>query len=166
MRRAQLGGKTRIVSRGGTDPTPYITRVAQPRVTSAAAGVELVPTESGFIIRASLVPSTQRRRVTPHDVPVAQYRPSPSGAPDVPSGECAVVLASLWDYLDGNCSDQTAVRLIAHVPACTPCSRQMAIQEQFLASLAELRERSRAPAGLHKVVRRAVAAGLTGRRQA
>jgi mycothiol system anti-sigma-R factor len=95
------------------------------------------------------------RRVTPQEMPAAQYSAS---YPAAPSGECAVVLDSIWDYLDGNCCDQTAARLIAHVPACAPCGRQMAIQQQFLESLAELRERSRAPAGLRKIVRRALAA--------
>ena len=75
------------------------------------------------------------------------------------------MLDSIWDYLDGNCSGQTAARLIAHVPACAPCGRQMAIQEQFLESLAELREGWRAPAGLRKIVRRAVAAERDGRPQ-
>jgi hypothetical protein len=77
-----------------------------------------------------------------------------------------VVLATVWDYLDGTCSIHVAARLIEHVPVCAPCRRQMAIEEQFLASLAELGERSRAPAGLRKIVRRAVAAERDGRSQA
>jgi hypothetical protein len=68
--------------------------------------------------------------------------------------------------LDGNCSDQIAARLIAHVPACAPCARQMAIQQKFLESLAQLRERSRAPAGLRRIVRRAVATEWQGLLQA
>lgn len=66
--------------------------------------------------------------------------------------------ASVWDFLDGNCSEETAARLIAHVPGCAPCAREMSLQEQFLASLAEVRESSRAPVALHKMVRKALAA--------
>jgi mycothiol system anti-sigma-R factor len=116
--------------------------------------------------RASLVPSTRRRLVNPQDVPSARDCPSFHGAPKAPSGACAVVRDSIWDYLDGRCSDRAAARLIAHVPSCAPCARQMAIEEQFLTSLAELRERSMAPAGLRKVVRRTVAVEREIRRHA
>ena len=91
--------------------------------------------------------------MTPQDLPAAQDSLSTAGVLAPAPPDCEVVLAHLWDYLDGNCADDVASRIIGHVPSCLSCSRHLLIQEQFFSSLAELRDRSAAPRGLHKSVR-------------
>jgi anti-sigma factor (TIGR02949 family) len=95
--------------------------------------------------------------VTPQDLPAVQDGLSTPGALAPAPPECEVLLTHLWDYLDGNCAGDVAGRIIAHVPACSPCTRHLLIQEQFFSSLAEVRDRSAAPRGLHESVRNRLA---------
>ena len=99
--------------------------------------------------------------MTLRDLSATQDALSPPGATNAPAA-CESVLAQLWDYLDGNCSAGVAGRIVAHIAVCSPCSRRLLMQEQFFASLAVMRERWTAPAGLHEAVRKAV--GAEGRR--
>jgi mycothiol system anti-sigma-R factor len=87
-----------------------------------------------------------------------QNRLSPSDVGDLPSPECREVVASLWDYLDGNCSSELAERIDAHISSCASCLRFRQAQETFFEALAEVRERSPAPRHLHDRVRQALAA--------
>jgi mycothiol system anti-sigma-R factor len=70
--------------------------------------------------------------------------------------DCRAVVTSVWDYLDGHCAPELAERVDAHLASCTPCLRLRELQGHFLASVAELRERSRAPAHVHNRVREAL----------
>ena len=94
--------------------------------------------------------------MTPQHRPAAQNRVPSSSAPDLPPAECQVVLASFWDYLDGNCSSALADRIDGHISSCLPCLRFRHFQERFFASMAEVRDRSRAPARVHDRVRKAL----------
>lgn len=67
-------------------------------------------------------------------------------------------MTHLWDYVDGQCCEEVAARIVAHVPACSPCARHLVAQEQFLASLARLGTRLAAPTALHETVRNRLAA--------
>jgi mycothiol system anti-sigma-R factor len=71
--------------------------------------------------------------------------------------ECDEALRSLWDYLDGNCAGGLAERLAEHLASCGPCFRLRQFQERFFAALAEMRQRSRAPAHLRDRVGKALA---------
>jgi mycothiol system anti-sigma-R factor len=118
--------------------------------------VELVWADSGFLFRDRLR-TEERTHVTLHHFPPARNGLSSSDAPDIPSAECQEVLTNFWDYLDGNCSSELAERIDAHASSCVPCLRFRRFQERFLASLAELRERSPAPRRLRDRVRKALA---------
>jgi anti-sigma factor (TIGR02949 family) len=96
--------------------------------------------------------------VTLHHRPAGHDRVAPSDAPETLSPECQKVLANFWDYLDGNCSSELAERIEEHVSSCMTCWRFRRFQEQFLASLAEVRKWSPAPRHLHDRVREALAA--------
>ena len=76
--------------------------------------------------------------------------------------ECRELLTSLWDCRDGRGSPLLAQRVDSHLAACVPCHRLAEFQHRFFASLAELRHRSPAPAGLHDRVRKALAAERRG----
>ena len=89
--------------------------------------------------------------------PAAQNRLASPDAPDMSSPECQEVLANFWDFLDGNCSPELATRIDAHVASCLPCLGFRRFQERFFTSLAEVRERSPAPARVHDRVREALA---------
>jgi anti-sigma factor (TIGR02949 family) len=99
-----------------------------------------------------------RPHVNPRRVPAAHsgHLSSPD-ADDLPAPECLEVSAKLWDYLDGNCSSELATRINVHLSACQLCLRLLGLQERFLDSLAELRERRPAAARLHVRVRKALA---------
>ncbi len=101
--------------------------------------------------------SEERAHVTLNHRPARQDRLPSTDAPDLPLPECQDVLAALWDYLDGNCSEQLVERIELHVAACDVCLRFTQVQQQLLASLAELRERVGAPGHVHDRVRRALA---------
>jgi hypothetical protein len=68
------------------------------------------------------------------------------------------VLASLWDYLDGNCPAHLARRIDAHAALCAPCLRARRSQERFLEALADMRERAATPRHVGDRVRKALAA--------
>jgi hypothetical protein len=92
----------------------------------------------------------------------ARNGPPPTDIHDLPPLECREVLASVWDCRDGRCSPALAQRVDAHLTACVPCRRQREFQHRFFASLAELRERSPAPARVHDRVRKALVAEWRG----
>jgi hypothetical protein len=96
-------------------------------------------------------------RVTLHHRPAGRNRVSCSDAPDLPSPECREVLASFWDYRDGNCSSELAERIEEHVASCLPCRRFRRFQVRLFATLAEVRKWSPAPPHVHDRVRRALA---------
>jgi hypothetical protein len=88
----------------------------------------------------------------------AQKAVPPSDADALPSLECREVLPSFWDCRDGRSTPGLAERVEAHLAACVPCYGLREFQQRFFASLAELRERSSAPARVHDRVRKALAA--------
>lgn len=114
--------------------------------------------ERGFVLRAPVYDHPAQERVTSQDVSASHSGLAPVGAVDTSAAECELTLAHAWDYLDGHCSADVAGRIIAHVPSCSSCSRHLLIQEQFLSSLADLRERPAAPTRLHESVRATLAA--------
>jgi hypothetical protein len=95
--------------------------------------------------------------VTPPNLPPAQSAVAASDAPEIVPLECQEVLATFWDYLDGNCCSELAARIDGHVSSCAPCLRFRRLQERFFASLAELRW-SPAPTHVYDRVRKALAA--------
>lgn len=96
--------------------------------------------------------------MTLHHLPTAENTRTTNDASNEESSECQMVLASFWDYLDGNCTRAVAERIEAHVSSCLPCLRYRRFQERFFASLAAVRERSGAPPQLVERVRDALAA--------
>jgi hypothetical protein len=96
--------------------------------------------------------------VTRRHFPASQGSLSSRDGHDSPPSECQEVLTNLWDYLDGNCPSELVGRIDAHVSLCPPCLSVRRFQERFFASLAEVREQSRAPGRVHDRVRKALAA--------
>lgn len=56
--------------------------------------------------------------------------------------ECLEVLRHVWDYLDGQLTDETTQRLRAHLDECQGCFRYKAFQESFLEAVGKRRPRA------------------------
>lgn len=55
--------------------------------------------------------------------------------------ECLEVLKHVWDYLDGQLTDETTDRLRAHIAECHQCFEYKTFQENFLDAVHALNER-------------------------
>ena len=66
--------------------------------------------------------------------------------------ECMEVLTHVWDYLDGQLTDETTERLSAHLASCTQCFEYKTFQENFLEALGAMRNRQGAPPALREKV--------------
>jgi anti-sigma factor (TIGR02949 family) len=77
--------------------------------------------------------------------------------------ECLEVLHHIWDYLDGQLTDEATERLSDHLAACQQCFEFKTFQENFLAALAALRDRSDASPALRERVIESLRAERLGR---
>ena len=95
--------------------------------------------------------------MTLHRLPTAKRTRTPNDTSVGKSLDCRMVVATVWDYLDGYCSDGLAERIDDHVCCCLPCLRSRRFQERFFAALAAIRKRPTAPSHLRERVRNALA---------
>lgn len=82
--------------------------------------------------------------------------------------ECADVALRLWDYLDGQLTDDASTTLRAHIAMCPQCYEYQLFQERYFEALAslrtDLREGPCGPAGVRRrVLASLAAAGFAAR---
>jgi predicted anti-sigma-YlaC factor YlaD len=71
-----------------------------------------------------------------------------------PPLDCAEVVRSLWDYVDGRAQPATVEAIEDHLALCAGCRAFAEFERRFVASLADLRGRHSDPARLRDDVLR------------
>jgi len=75
--------------------------------------------------------------------------------------DCDQVVRTLWDYLDGELTDERMNEVRAHLKACRGCFPHFDFERAFLDALAKSKEEQAAPDELRrKVVAKLRKAGL------
>ena len=75
--------------------------------------------------------------------------------------DCEQVVKALWDYLDGELTEQRMTEVRAHLKACKGCFPHFDFERAFLEALAKSKEEQAAPDELRrKVVAKLRKAGL------
>ena len=75
--------------------------------------------------------------------------------------DCEQVVRELWDYLDGELTDERMAEVRAHLKACRGCFPHFDFERAFLEALAKSKEEQAAPEELRrKVVAKLRKAGL------
>ena len=75
--------------------------------------------------------------------------------------DCDQVVRTLWDYLDGELTDERMNEVRAHLKACRGCFPHFDFERAFLEALAKSKEEQAAPDELRrKVVAKLRKAGL------
>jgi anti-sigma factor (TIGR02949 family) len=75
--------------------------------------------------------------------------------------DCEQVVRTLWDYLDGELTDERMNEVRAHLKACRGCFPHFDFERAFLDALAKSKEEQAAPDELRrKVVAKLRKAGL------
>lgn len=65
---------------------------------------------------------------------------------------CGEAMSVLWDFLDGELSDERAAAIRAHLEACRPCHKHHEFERAFLEAVAAARETDPAPPALRSRV--------------
>ncbi|MFL5575198.1 MAG: zf-HC2 domain-containing protein [Gemmatimonadaceae bacterium] len=66
--------------------------------------------------------------------------------------DCDAVMRQLWDYLDGELTEERMEAIRAHVAVCARCYPQYEFERTFLAALARARREHSDYDGLHSRV--------------
>jgi predicted anti-sigma-YlaC factor YlaD len=64
----------------------------------------------------------------------------PEFDPGVLPEECQQLLFNVWDYLDGQLSEEMTAALRAHIASCEQCTAYESFQASFLAAMRGYRE--------------------------
>ena len=70
--------------------------------------------------------------------------------------DCDGVMRQLWDYLDGELSDDKMEAIRSHVAMCSRCQPQMEFEQSFLQAVSRARREHSNPGGLSDRVRAAL----------
>ena len=81
---------------------------------------------------------------------------APGGVTMEPMPDCVSVMRQLWDYLDGELSDERMAQIRNHLTMCGRCKPQADFERSFLAAVAHARRDQRNPAPLRERVREAL----------
>lgn len=73
--------------------------------------------------------------------------------PDEGHADCALVIAEVWTLLDGECSEETRVRLQMHLESCPACLRHYGVEERIKRLIASKCSGEKAPSYLMERVR-------------
>ena len=76
----------------------------------------------------------------------------------IPMLDCDAVMRQLWDYLDGELTDDRMEAIRAHLSMCKRCTPQAEFEQTFLRAVAQARQEHSNPAGIARRVRAALAA--------
>jgi anti-sigma factor (TIGR02949 family) len=74
-----------------------------------------------------------------------------SSSPD-PRLDCAAVVRSLWEYLDGRASAELVGGIDEHLDRCEGCRAHFAFEERLVKTIAALRKEHSDPARLREAV--------------
>lgn len=74
-------------------------------------------------------------------------RPRCSGSSDV---DCSAVLADVWLFIDGECDEQSRLRVQSHLDNCSPCLAEFGIDQQVKSLLSRKCGGEHAPEGLRE----------------
>jgi anti-sigma factor (TIGR02949 family) len=66
--------------------------------------------------------------------------------------DCQQVVERLWDYLDGELTDETMTEIRAHLKACKGCFPHFDFEEAFLEAVRKSREEETCPDELRRKV--------------
>ncbi len=66
--------------------------------------------------------------------------------------DCEAVMRQLWDYLDGELTDERMEAIRKHVATCARCCPQHDFERAFLTTLTRLRREHSDPEGLRNQV--------------
>jgi anti-sigma factor (TIGR02949 family) len=66
--------------------------------------------------------------------------------------DCHAAMRRLWEYLDGELSEQTLEAIHAHLSTCADCYRHYDFEREFLAALEAVQAQDCAPSTLHSRV--------------
>lgn len=77
--------------------------------------------------------------------------------------DCDQVYRQLWDYLDGELTDEKMTEVRAHLKACRGCFPQFDFEKEFLEAIAKCKVEHTAPEELRrKVMAKLKTAGMAG----
>ena len=76
----------------------------------------------------------------------------------MPMLDCDAVMRQLWDYLDGELTDDRMEAIRAHLSMCNRCTPQAEFEQAFLRAVAQARREHSNPAGMAHRVRAALTA--------
>ena len=76
----------------------------------------------------------------------------------MPMLDCDAVMRQLWDYLDGELTDDRMEAIRAHLSMCKRCTPQAEFERAFLRAVAQARQEHSNPAGIAHRVREALTA--------
>jgi anti-sigma factor (TIGR02949 family) len=79
-----------------------------------------------------------------------------SSSPDDTRLDCAAVVRSLWEYLDGRASAELVGGIEEHLDRCEGCRAHFAFEERLVQTIAALRREHSDPARLREAVLRAL----------
>lgn len=75
-----------------------------------------------------------------------------------PMLDCDSVMRQLWDYLDGELTEDRMEAIRAHLAMCSRCMPQLEFEQSFLKAVALARREHSDPGGLAQKVRLALQA--------
>lgn len=75
-----------------------------------------------------------------------------------PMLDCDSVMRQLWDYLDGELTEDRMEAIRAHLEMCSRCMPQLEFEQSFLKAVALARREHSDPGGLAQKVRLALQA--------
>ena len=70
--------------------------------------------------------------------------------------DCDGVMRQLWDFLDGELSDDKMEAIRAHLAMCSRCQPQLEFEQSFLEAVSQARREHSNPSGLSDRVREAL----------
>jgi anti-sigma factor (TIGR02949 family) len=77
--------------------------------------------------------------------------------------DCTAAMRQLWDFLDGELTEERMAAIRAHLDRCSPCLTNEDFERAFLAALSGCKSRQCAPDGLRKkIFERLREAGFVG----
>ena len=78
--------------------------------------------------------------------------------------DCTAAMRQLWDYLDGELTEERMAAVRAHLDRCAGCLPNADFERAFLDALSSCKSRQCAPEGLRrKIFERLREAGFVGR---
>ena len=73
-----------------------------------------------------------------------------------PMLDCDAVMRQLWDYLDGELTEDRLAAIAEHISMCARCQPQLDFERSFVEAIAQARREHSDPPALAAKVRRAL----------